>query len=139
VSKDYIFKGKPIESLAWGSFNISGQNHGKVNGQIIGSGKDIVLNGENVFPWKERKGHNLTTDMVISPLRQLDIDTLVIGNGVYGALNVSSELINHLTSKTNIKKVVVLKTHEACQYYNDLFANDNAATPKIALLAHGTC
>jgi len=124
----------PIEVFSWGRFVIRGEEHTKQpDGSLKGAGKDICLSGETVLPWKERKGHLLTPEMVHCALRFAP-DTMIIGNGVYGAVEVPPAVRETLLEH-GIKEVIVRKTPEACELYNQLFLKGE----KVLLLAHGTC
>ncbi len=129
----FQFKNGPIEEVAWGKFKIFGQEHYKHNnGTRMGVGKDICLIGDRLHAWEERKGHLLNNEMVCC-VAEADVDTVIIGNGFYGALQVPASVRQYLQGKG--KKVMVEKTPEACRLFNELFNKGE----KIALLAHGTC
>lgn len=119
----------PIERFEWGVFTIAGQRHGPREGV----GKDVCLIGRTVTEWKERKGHRLTWDMVTGVVKERP-EVLVIGNGVYGALECPGELLDAIKHK-GVPEVYVLPTPEACRLYNELLRQGR----KVALLAHGTC
>jgi len=124
----------PIENTAWGVFVILGKTHAKrSDGAIIGCGKDIVLIEERLLSWKERKGHRLKSDM-LKPVKDADIDILIIGNGFCGALEVPLEIIGELRRVKGVE-MIVAKTPDACCLYNNLYSQKR----KVALLAHGTC
>ena len=130
----YKFKNGPIEELSWGRFVIRGQVHQKLpDGTIMGAGKDIRIIGEQVTPWKERKGHLLSNDM-ITGIFDKDIEVLIIGTGFYGALEVPDHVVKFIKSK-GIPKVILLKTPKACETYNELYSKG----VKVAMLVHGTC
>jgi len=129
-----IFDNGPIERLSWGKFTIEGIEHYLTSdGRTVGSGKDIRIIGRKVSPWFERKGHNLKKQMITGIFKQ-QIDILIIGNGIKGDLKVPGEVINEIHSK-GIKEVIIKKTPEACQLYNNFFQEGKM----VALLAHGTC
>ena len=123
----YVFKSGPIEELSWGKFKIFGEEHyKKYDGTLVGAGKDIRIYKGKVSPWKERKGHYVTTDMITG----VDgCDILIIGCGINGAITVSEDV------KTKFKNVIIKKTPQACEIFNEYF-NQNK---NVALLAHGTC
>ncbi len=128
------FASGPIEEISWGRFVINGQENAKRNdGTIVGVGKDICLIGDQLQPWKERKGHLLTREMVAAVVNTPQVKTIIIGNGYYGALEVPDEVRAFVESKG--KKLIVQKTPQACALYNELFAKGEP----VALLAHGTC
>ncbi|MBP1744983.1 MAG: hypothetical protein H6Q58_1961 [Firmicutes bacterium] len=116
-------KNGPIEHYSWGSFIVFGEEQGK----------DIFLFKNKVRDWKERKGHELSKEMV-KDVFGTDADILIIGNGADGALVVSQKMADYILDH-GLKKVIVLKTPEACAEYNRLYREGE----KVALLAHGTC
>jgi hypothetical protein len=120
----------PIERFEWGRFQIDGVVH-SMDGE--GVGKDIFVVGRDVKPWKARKGHRLKPAMVACALEE-EIDILVIGNGVNGAIDVTKKTRAAIKA-AGIDTLIVENTPEACQTYNRLFKEGKRA----ALLAHGTC
>lgn len=120
----------PIEEFEWGYFRVDGQPHSE-NGE--GVGKDIFMVGRDVRAWKERKGHHLKTSMVACALAE-EIDILVIGNGVHGAIDVTKKTRKAI-NEAGISRLIIEKTPEACAIYNRLVREGARA----ALLAHGTC
>jgi hypothetical protein len=120
----------PINSFKWGRFVINGTVH---SADGMGVGKDIcILDGE-IFPWKARKGHRLEKKMV-DFLSAADIQILVIGNGVNGALKVPDKTRKAI-QKMGIPELIIEKTPEACKIYNRLVSQGK----QVAFLAHGTC
>jgi hypothetical protein len=120
----------PIERFDWGRFTIAGTVHGEGH---LGVGKDIRVIGTKVTEWAERKGHLLTPKMVTG-IYHRSIEVLVIGNGVYGSLEVPPEVVEKIR-RHGIADVRVAVTPEACGLYNQLYREGRA----VALLAHGTC
>ena len=120
----------PIASFEWGRFQINGKIH-SADGE--GVGKDIFMLGEEVRPWKARKGHKLKPSMVDCVIGE-DIAVLVIGNGVNGALKVSKKTKEKIRA-AGIKTLLIENTPTACRTYNQLVRKGERA----ALLAHGTC
>lgn len=120
----------PIEHFEWGQYRIMGKIH---SAEGEGVGKDICLLGGEVRPWKERKGHHLTPEMV-AVVFDRSVSTLVIGNGVNGRLKVPRKT-RQVIWQAGIETLIVAPTPEACETYNRL-ARSGAA---VALLAHGTC
>lgn len=120
----------PIEHFEWGQFQINGERH-SADGQ--GVGKDICIVDGKIRAWKERKGHRLTPKMVHGVLRS-GVKVLVIGNGVNGAIRVTSKT-RQVVEAAGIADLIIEKTPKACEVYNRL-AQQGAA---VALLAHGTC
>jgi len=123
----------PIECFSWGRFVVGGQEHSDSGGGEVGAGKDIRLVGSEVTPWKERKGHRLKRSMVTG-VYDKDVQVLVIGNGVYGALEVP-EKVKKDVAKHGIRELRVELTPDACRAYNELCREGK----RVALLAHGTC
>ena len=120
----------PIELFEWGQYRINGKTH-SADGD--GVGKDIYLLNDEVRPWKARKGHKLTPDMVGFVFNQ-GVSTLVIGNGVRGRIRVPGKT-RRAIEQAGIESLIVLPTPEACKAYNRLARTGEA----VALLAHGTC
>ena len=120
----------PIERFEWGHFQVDGQTHSE-NGE--GVGKDIFMVGRDVRAWKERKGHRLKPGMVACALAE-EIDILVIGIGVNGAIDVTKKTRRAIKA-AGVSRLIIEKTPEACAAYNRLVREGARA----ALLAHGTC
>jgi hypothetical protein len=123
----------PIQEFSWGKFIIAGEEHSKSYEGKMGVGKDIRLIGTEVTKWSERKGHLLNEDM-ITKVFDRDIDILVIGAGVHGALECPETVQRYIRQK-GIPELILLKTPAACEKYNALYQSGK----KVALLAHGTC
>ena len=119
-----------IEQFSWGRFTIYGEVHSEMG---EGVGKDICIINGQVSAWMARKGHRLKPKMVTCVLDE-DIDVLVIGNGVNAAIKVLKRTQETLKDH-GIQKVIICKTPEACQVYNQQVRKGQ----KVALLAHGTC
>lgn len=113
----------PIEHYSWARFVVFGKEQGK----------DIFLYKDKVRAWKERQGHELDKGMV-KPVFDTGAEILIIGNGADGVLEVPQKIVDYILDH-GIKKVLVLKTPEACAEYNRLYHEGE----KVALLAHGTC
>jgi len=122
----------PVEELTWGEFVIDGKHHSGVDEDRVGKGKDICVIGRKVTRWKERKGHVLDKSMIMG-IYEDNVDTLVIGNGVDGAVRVPDE-VRKDAEKHGIQ-LIVQPTAQACRTYNDLYRKGE----RVALLAHGTC
>jgi hypothetical protein len=123
----------PIEHFSWGRYKIFGEEHSKTAEGKKGKGKDICIITGAVKKWKERKGHTLTPEM-LQKAYDKDIETLIIGIGVNGAIECPPEVKKEIR-RNGIKKLVILKTPEACQQFNELYNKGE----KVALFAHGTC
>jgi hypothetical protein len=126
----FIDQEGPIEKFSWGKFIVLGQVHSE-HGE--GVGKDIRIIGTMVTEWKERKGHNLSADM-ITGVFDSGIEILVIGIGVESAIRVP-EATQQAILDRGIKKLFLLPTPQACGKFNSYFREGR----RIALLAHGTC
>lgn len=122
-------RGGPIERFDWGVFTVNGRRHG--GGE--GVGRDIRLIGDEISEWKERKGHVLTPDMIAGVFEHQP-ETLIIGCGVYGALECPDDVLADIRAH-GIDDVRVLRTPDACKEYNALYHSGR----RVALLAHGTC
>jgi hypothetical protein len=120
----------PIELFEWGRFKILGEIH-SMDGE--GVGKDIFLFNKQVKAWKARKGHRLSPEMVTKYITD-EIDVLVIGNGVNGALKVPKKTRSSIKA-AGVKRLIVERTPQACAIYNQLARRGD----QVALLAHGTC
>lgn len=120
----------PIERFEWGLFQIHGDLH-SADGK--GVGKDICIVGGEVQPWSARKGHRLTPKKVRCAL-QPGVKTLVIGNGVNGAIRVTKKT-RQAVADAGIDELIIEKTPKACEIFNRLYRQGNA----VAFLAHGTC
>jgi len=120
----------PIEKFEWGRFTIRGEVH---SSEGEGVGKDICVLGDGVHPWSARKGHRLKSSMVDCVLGK-GVAILVIGNGVNGAIKVPEKTHKKIRN-AGIATLIIKKTPEACQTYNELVRRGE----KAALLAHGTC
>lgn len=123
----------PIEHFSWGEFIILGKKHASSATEKFGAGKDICMQGDQVTPWKERKGHELSFNMVSGVIHE-NLDILVIGIGVYGAVKCKKDVIKKI-KKSGVDQVFVLPTPEACKKFNELYRSGK----RVALLAHGTC
>jgi hypothetical protein len=119
----------PVEHFSWGIFVIKGMEHSRG----CGHGKDICLIGEEVDHWERMGGHHLKRNSVRF-LNGLDIDTLIIGNGVNGAVEVGDKIKDEV-GKMGITELVIERTPEACRTYNKRYRYGE----KVCLLAHGTC
>lgn len=112
-----------VEEVRWGCFRISGKEFQK----------DIRCVGLEPSPWTDRRGHILEEAM-ITGIWNNDIEILVIGLGIDGALQCPKEVQDRLRER-GIHEIVVAPTIEACRMYNSYVRSGK----RVALLAHGTC
>jgi len=122
-------KNGPIEHFSWGCFIINGEEHSSDNGV----GKNILVHGEKVLKWKKGKGHHLSRSS-FDQIKDQEIDILIIGIGVYGAIIVDDDLRRYFM-KLGISRVIIDNTPEACDIFNSLLEEDD----NLCLVAHGTC
>ena len=111
-----------IQEYGFGIFVIDGNRYGH----------DIKLIGNQVIPWKTRRGHKLNIDD-IEDLVADQPKILVIGTGASGILRVGDEFKNFIRLKGI--GLVIKKTKEACQEYNKLIKENK----KVCAILHGTC
>jgi hypothetical protein len=101
-----------------------------VNGETYT--KDVIIYPEHVYsPWWRKEGHLLQTPD-LSEVVNAGVATLIIGTGLYGAMQVPEKILDYLKSK-NIEAHVE-NTKEAVRLYNEI----SAKSPAIAAL-HLTC
>ncbi|HOT28407.1 MAG TPA: MTH938/NDUFAF3 family protein [Candidatus Ozemobacteraceae bacterium] len=112
-----------IEEVRWGCFRISGKEFQK----------DIRCVVHEPSLWTDRRGHVLDEEM-ITGVWEKDIEVLVIGLGIDGALQCPLDLQDRLR-KRGIREIVAKPTVEACRIFNSYIKSGRRA----ALLAHGTC
>lgn len=119
----------PVEHFSWAKFIIRGKEHSRFKGV----GKDIMVIGDDVKEWEEMGGHHLTPRS-IECIEGMDLDILVIGNGVDGIVDISGSIINKI-KELGIYEIIIEHTPKACFTFNELHRQGK----KVALLAHGTC
>jgi len=102
----------PIREVSWGKYVIEGKEHSE-SGVLKGAGKDIRIIGTEVTPWKERTGHILRPEM-ITGVYDKGIDTLIIGTGFDGAIEVRKE-VDEAIHDYGIRELIIVKTPEACK------------------------
>jgi len=105
-------------------------------GQILINGKkyssDLIIFKDYIYDsWWRKEGHNLCIDDIKEIINKKP-EVLIIGTGAYGLMKVPSDLITYLKSK-NIE-VIIKKTKEACDEYNQLYQNK-----KVIAAFHLTC
>lgn len=123
----------PISHFSWGRYIIFGNEHADAENGKIGAGKDIRIVHQQVSKWKERKGHLLTEAMITGIYGQ-DIETLIIGIGVHGALACPERVLQSIR-ENGVNEVILALTPDACELFNALYHQRK----RVALLAHGTC
>ncbi len=119
----------PIEHFSWGTFIIKGEEHSKG----VGVGKDICVIGDEVLQWERMGDHHLKRKSV-RMLKGMDIDTLIIGNGVNGVVEVSDKVKDEV-EKMGVPHLIIETTPQSCKTYNE----KSRKGEKVCLLAHGTC
>jgi len=111
---------------------IDSYNFGKI---IINSEEyhsDIIIYENSIDDkWWRRESHNLCLED-IKEIIDNNPEILIIGTGYYGLMKIPLELIKYLESK-NIE-VIIKKTKEACDEYNQLYQNK-----KVIAALHLTC
>ena len=106
-------------------------------GKIVVSGKaytsDLIIFKDTIKEgWWRKKGHLLhLEDLEI--LDEIRVDTLVIGTGSIGKMEVPVDIIKELESKG--MKIIVCKSGEAVEKYNELIKSGENS----ALAIHLTC
>jgi hypothetical protein len=91
-------------------------------GRIIVDGaaynKDLIILPDTVLPsWWRVEGHTLSLND-LQPVLDAGPEVLVIGKGVFGRLEVPEATSRALEAAG--LELVVLRTHKACQRYNEL-------------------
>jgi len=112
-----------IEEYDFGRIKVSGKTYYR----------DLIVFPDKIIPdWWRREGHNLCIEDLQKVLERKP-DILIIGNGYSGIMRVPNNVIKELESMGI--KVIVLKTQEAVNEYNNL-AKQNK---KVAAALHLTC
>ena len=94
--------------------------------------KDLIILPDRIHsPWWRREGHLLQIED-LSDVLNAGLPLLIIGTGYHGAMKVSDEVRDYLTSR-NIE-VIVKITADAVTYYNT-----KAAADQTAAAFHLTC
>jgi hypothetical protein len=119
----------PIQHFSWAKFIINGKEHSRDKG----AGKDILVYQGEARPWDDMGGHTLTRGS-LNVLKGLDIDILIIGNGVHGVVSISDDVKKGIM-EIGIKRLIIKETPDACKVYNQNYKKGS----KVCLLAHGTC
>ena len=91
-------------------------------GEIVINGKtynsDVIIYKNQVdSPWHRREGHNLSLGDLAMVLEKKP-EILIIGNGADGVMRVPADVIAAIEAKGI--KVMVKRTGDACDAYNDL-------------------
>jgi len=112
-----------IASYAFGSITIDGKTYTS----------DVIISPEGVNDaWWRREGHKLQIED-LEPVLQSGPDTLVIGTGNVGCMQVPRETLAHLESLGI--EIHMARTGEAVKIYNDLEPGAGA----IVAALHLTC
>jgi hypothetical protein len=104
-----------IQSYAFGRISVDGQSYTS----------DLVLLPGGVRPnWRRREGHSLHPDD-LEQVVEVKPTVLVIGTGNVGLMQVPERTLEHLTAQGI--RVEVHRTADACQRYNELAKQEQAA------------
>ena len=85
----------PIIDFSWGKFTIKDVERLIVDDAISVIEKDVRIVNGKAKNWKTRKGHKLTLEM-LGHIIEKDINVLIIGNGVFSALEIPESIINDI-------------------------------------------
>src|SRR3989338_6240252 len=107
-----------IQSCSFGSIVINNKSFG-----------DIKIIGNKIIPWHYVE-HHAVVEQDMFEIFDSKPDVAVIGIGFSGLVEVRDEVVN-LAKEKNIE-LVILKTKEACEAYNDLLKNKK----KVAAIMH---
>lgn len=105
----------------------------KVDGKLYQ--RDVVILPEKVLiPWIRREGHYLDVEDLekITDLLKEKLETVIIGTGYSGVMEIDSKIVEFLKSKGI--EVLIEKTIDAWKTYNEI-----SQTKKTAALLHLTC
>jgi hypothetical protein len=112
-----------IDSFSFGSINIEGENYVK----------DVLLLPPRIIsPWWREAGHRLGL-RDLSEVLKYRPDSLVVGTGVSGMMNVPDSAIKELESAGI--RVETFTTDKACERFNKLMERGK----KVAGAMHLTC
>ena len=112
-----------IETYDFGTMAIMGRVHHN----------DLKIIGSHVIgDWWRRQGHVLCTED-IQDILDAPVETLVVGTGAYGAMEVPCEVVETV-AKRGIE-LVSLPTKEAVAIFNDLHGQGK----RVAGAFHLTC
>jgi hypothetical protein len=93
---------------------------------------DLIIYKDKIDDnWRRAEGHLLSLGDVLQILDKKP-DILIIGTGADGVMRVPTEVIKAIEDKG--VKVVVKRTAEACEEYNDL-----SLTKNVVAALHLTC
>jgi hypothetical protein len=105
----------------------------KIDGKLYQ--RDVVIFPEKIFsPWQRKESHYLAMEdlMVIPDLLKESPETVIIGTGYSGVMEIDPKVEEFLKSKGI--EVIIEKTIDAWKTYNELSKNK-----KTAALLHLTC
>jgi len=95
-----------IESYQFGKIVIDGQTYTR----------DVIITPQGVLcPWWRDQGHTLHPED-LRAISELNVDTLIIGQGSINRMEVPMATLQHLQKK--YREVICLSTPEACRRYN---------------------
>lgn len=110
-----------IQSCSFGSIVINSKSFG-----------DIKMIGNKIIPWHHIE-HHAVVEQDMFEIFDSKPDAVVIGTGFSGLVDVKEDVVN-MAKEKNIE-LIILKTKEACEAYNDLLKNKK----KVAAIMHSTC
>lgn len=98
-------------------------------GRVVVDGRaytrDIIILPDRVFDgWWRKEGHRVEVEDLQEALKE-ELETLIIGTGYYGYVEVPVETTEWVRSRG--VKLVVAKTAEACEAYNRVSRSSRAA------------
>ncbi|MFW6414546.1 MAG: MTH938/NDUFAF3 family protein [Verrucomicrobiota bacterium] len=97
--------------------------------------KDIIIIADKVYPgWRRHRGHHLSIDD-LTLITDNTPETIVIGTGKTGLMQVPRQVIKTLEEDGNI--VYVKTTGDAVKTYNNL--RQNQSPQRLAAALHLTC
>lgn len=97
--------------------SISRYEFGKIIVDGVLYGSDVVILSDRVVTWRRREGHLLRIEDLQEALEQKP-DTLVIGTGYNGMMEVPGSVVEELRSRGI--SADVRRTREAVETYNEL-------------------
>lgn len=113
-----------IEGYSFGRIKIAGKVYDR----------DLIVTPSGVLsPWWRKEGHLLTLDDLAGAIGASQIDSVVIGTGYVGAMEVLDEVLEHFRRRG--VEVYVAHTKKAVEIYNEMVK----AGRKVLGAFHLTC